>query len=127
MPLVRVSLLSGKSTFFKQKVSDAIHQSLVTIFNVPVDDRFQIIEEIQKNNIIFPGSYLDIPHTDQIIYIQITAKRGRTRSMKKSLFKTIATTIERETGHDINDVIITLLENEVENWSFGRGVAQLIQ
>ena len=74
----------------------------------------------------FPSSYLSIPHTREIIYIQIIAKSGRTTAMKQLLFKQIAEQIEQTTQHSSDDIVITLVENSESDWSFGRGLAQLV-
>ncbi len=62
-----------------------------------------------------------------IIYIVIIAKSGRTTEMKKILYERIADNISEATGHCKGDIIITLIENSEENWSFGNGKAQLVE
>ena len=126
MPFVRISMAKGKTGVFKKSVSQAVHAALVNCFEIPSDDLFQIIAEYDEENVIYPSSYMGIEHTSDILYIVITAKGGRTVDMKKSLYKMIATNIHGSTGHDTQDIIITLVENSEENWSFGRGEAQLI-
>jgi len=126
MPFVRISLKEGKSSLFKKNISNSVHSALVADFGIPTDDLFQIIGEYQEENIIYPDSYMGIKHTSDIIYIIITAKTGRTANMKKSLYKSIAENISRTTGHSTNDILISLVENSEENWSFGNGEAQLI-
>ena len=43
MPLVRISLIAGKSESHKRKVSDAVHRALVETISIPAQDRFHII------------------------------------------------------------------------------------
>ena len=126
MPLVKISLKKGKALAFKNHLSQSVHQALVAEFKIPNDDLFQIIGEFDAENIIYPQNYLGINHTRDIIYISITAKQGRSIEMKKALYKTIASNISESTGHSNADVIITLIENTEEDWSFGNGEAQLI-
>ncbi len=126
MPFVKISLKTGKSKTYKKAISDSVHDSLVEVFGIPNLDKFQIITEVPKENIIYPSSYMDIPHTSEIIYIHITAKKGRSSEMKKKLYKSITSLIHQKTGHSIDDIMIIMVENEEENWSFGRGKAQLI-
>ena len=126
MPFVRISLLEGKSTEYRQAIGDSIHQALVQNFGIPELDRFQVIHEIARDNLIFPPHYMDIPHTENIVYIDITCKEGRTVAMKQALFKAIAELIHQRTGLTQDDVFITLTENKGENWSFGQGIAQLV-
>ena len=126
MPFVKISLKTGKSKDYKKAISDSIHDSLVNIFAIPKLDRFQVITEVTEENIIYPSSYMSIPHTSEIIYIHITAKKGRSSEMKKNLYESITSLIHQKTAHNIDDIMIIMVENEEENWSFGRGKAQLI-
>lgn len=126
MPFIRVSLKKGKETAFKKAISNSIHQALVDTFRIPEDDLFQIIAEFDEENVIYPSSYMGINHTSDIIYIVIIAKAGRSTEMKKSLYKSIVSNISKSTNHNKSDILITLTENTVENWSFGNGEAQLI-
>jgi len=126
MPFVRVSLKKGKETGFKKAISNSIHQALVDTFRIPEDDLFQIIAEFDEENVIYPSSYMGINHTSDIIYIVIIAKAGRSTEMKKNLYKSIVSNISKNTNHNKSDILITLTENTLENWSFGNGEAQLI-
>ena len=126
MPFVRISLKEGKSLEFKQHISQAVHESLTEVFSIPSDDMFQVLEEVAAENIIYPPSYMGIPHTDEIIYIVITAKSGRTVEMKQKLYHTITKSIYSTTKHPASDVFIVMVENSEENWSFGNGLAQLV-
>lgn len=126
MPFVQVSLKQGKTANEKKAISDSIHESLITIFGIPTDDKFQVFHEVPLENIIFPTSYMQIPHSENLIYIHITAKKGRTNTMKKALYASIVTLIHQRIGHNPDDIMIIISENDEANWSFGRGKAQLI-
>ena len=126
MPFVRVTLKKGKPLEFKKNISSSIHQALMDAYAIPEDDLFQVIEEIDGENIIYPASYMGIKHSSDIIYIAITAKIGRTVEMKKSLYEKIVDNIHASNQHNKNDVVITLMENSEANWSFGNGEAQLV-
>jgi len=125
MPFVRISLPKKLSQETKNKISQSVHQSLIAEFNIPKDDYFHVIEELETQQIKYPESYLGISHSENIIYVQIIAGQGRTLEQKKKLYHTIATTISSETEITINNIIIVLLENNgLENWSFGNGEIQ---
>ncbi len=125
MPLVQVSLLKGKPQKNISAIGDSVHQALVEEFKIPELDKFQVVREVEKNHLVYPPSYMDIPHTENIVYIQITAREGRTVDIKKRLYQKIATLIHERTGISTDDVFIVLTEVKAENWSFGRGLAQL--
>lgn len=124
MPLVRISLLEGKSESFLQKAGDAVHRAMVETINVPPLDRFQIVTEHSKSQFIYDPEYLNIRRSDGLIVIQITLNQGRTLDMKKALFKRIAELLHQELNVRKEDVLVNLVEVPKENWSFGDGEAQ---
>ena len=125
MPFVKINLAQNLRDQVKKEISLAVHESLMENFNVPQDDYFQLIHEIRPADLLFPASYMSIPHTSNMVYIEITAKPGRTVEMKKALYRAIAEKIAARTPGSVNDVFIVLTEVAVENWSFGQGLAQL--
>ncbi len=124
MPLVRISLMKGKPEGFGKNVGDAVYRTMVDTINVPAKDNFQIITEHDKNALIYDTSYLDIPRTDGIIFIQITLNEGRTVELKKSFDKTLAERLNKELNVRMEDVLVSLVEVKKENWTFGNGIAQ---
>lgn len=124
MPLVRISLIEGRSAEYRKKIGDAVHQAMVEAINCPAQDRFQLITEHPKENFLCAPQYLGIPHTDDLVIIQITLNEGRTVELKKALYQAIASGINAAISVNTQDVFISLVEVKKENWSFGNGVAQ---
>jgi len=124
MPLVRISLMKGKPEGFGKKVGDAVYRTMMETINVPAKDNFQIITEHDKNALIYDPSYLDIPRSDGIIFIQATLNEGRTVELKKTFYKTLAERLNKELNVRMEDVFVSLVEVKKENWSFGNGIAQ---
>jgi phenylpyruvate tautomerase PptA (4-oxalocrotonate tautomerase family) len=125
MPFVRISLPKAFSQETKDNISISVHNSLIQEFNIPENDYFHIIEELESQQIKFPKTYLDIAHTSDIVYIQIIAGQGRTLEQKKGLYREIANQIINSTTVTKNNIIIVLLENDGrQNWSFGNGEIQ---
>lgn len=124
MPLVRISFMKGKPEGFGSKVAAIVYGTMVDTINVPPKDNFQIINEHDKESLIYDPEYLDIPRSDGIIFIQITLNEGRTVTLKKTFYKTLAERLQRELGVQPEDVFINLVEVKKENWSFGNGIAQ---
>lgn len=125
MPFVRISLRKELSIDTKTIISKSVHESLMEDFNIPADDYFHVIEELDKHQLFYPQSYLGVSHTDNIVFIHITAGTGRTVEQKRRLYSNIANRISTSTQISINDIIIVLVENNSkENWSFGCGEIQ---
>ncbi len=124
MPLVRIDLLQGKSAEYRRSIGNAIHEALTATFNVPDDDRFQIITEHAPDDFIINASYLGIERTADCVIVQLTANDTRTVEQKRALFKAIADNLNRQVGLRREDVFVSLVEVRKENWSFGNGEAQ---
>jgi phenylpyruvate tautomerase PptA (4-oxalocrotonate tautomerase family) len=116
--------MKGKPDGFETKVGDLVHRSMVETMNVPALDRFQIITQHEKNDLLYDPSYLDIRRTDGVIFIQITLNEGRTVDLKQAFYAMVAELLNKELGVRREDVLINLVEVSKENWSFGNGIAQ---
>jgi 4-oxalocrotonate tautomerase len=124
MPLVRIDLLKGTSQEYRKSIGDAVHQAMVESLAVPEDDRFQVVTEHPSGEMIFARNYLGIPHSDKIVFIQITLSSGRKPQQKRKLYKRIVELAVGSTGIAPEEMIINLVEVAWENWSFGNGEAQ---
>ncbi|MGH8821449.1 MAG: tautomerase family protein, partial [Rhodoferax sp.] len=124
MPFVRAFVPQSLSDVQIRAVSQAVHQALVDAFKIPPKDRFQVITRHAPSELVCAPEYLGIEHSETVALIQITAKEGRTVEMKKHLFERIAKLIDATGAVRASDVIISLVENKEENWSFGNGIAQ---
>jgi phenylpyruvate tautomerase PptA (4-oxalocrotonate tautomerase family) len=123
MPLVRISVLKGKSRDYRRKVGNAVHQALVETIGVPEKDRFQVITDHWPDEFVYDPEYLGIRRSEDLVIIQATISSGRTLEMKRALFRRIAEKLGDAVGLRPEDVWINLVEVAKENWSFGNGLA----
>lgn len=77
MPLVRISLAKGKPRDYIRAISNGVHEALVEAFKVPVDDRFQLIQQYERDDFIYDSGYLGIDRSDDVVFIHITASDWR--------------------------------------------------
>jgi phenylpyruvate tautomerase PptA (4-oxalocrotonate tautomerase family) len=124
MPLTRVSLLKGKPPEYRRAILDALYQAMRDSFGVPEDDRFMLIEELDKSNFDYGKKYLGIVRDDGLVIIPITVNNTRGVEQKKALFARIAELLAKNPGIRPENILINLLEVPKENWSFGNGIAQ---
>ena len=124
MPLVRISLLRGKTDDYKKKVSDAVHQAMVETMNVPPLDRFQLVTEHSKAEFIYDPQYLNIARSDDLVMVQITLNAGRSTELKRAFYKRVCDLLVQQVKLRPEDLLISLVEVPKENWSFGNGEAQ---
>jgi phenylpyruvate tautomerase PptA (4-oxalocrotonate tautomerase family) len=122
MPLVRISLVKGKTPAYRRKLGDAIHNALVDTIDVPLADRFQLLTEHEPGDLIYDPGFLGIARSNDIVIVQITISTGRSLEKKRALFRRIADNLAA-LGLRREDAWINLIEVAKENWSFGNGVA----
>lgn len=123
MPLVRITLRKGRTPEFLRDASNAVHEALVATANVPADDRFHIIEEVGRDQLIAHPTYGGVSRSDELIVIQITLNTGRTVEVKRALYADIAKRLQETLDVRPDDVLVSLVEVTKENWSFGGGRA----
>jgi 4-oxalocrotonate tautomerase len=124
MPLVRIDLPASTNQQDIAAVSASVHQAMVDTFNVPLADRFQTITRRAIDELVCTAEFLEVKHTDKVVFVQITCSPGRSLDVKKALYQKIATLIAATTPFQSSDVVINLVETARENWSFGNGIAQ---
>lgn len=125
MPFVRIDLRQGRTDNELRSISQSIHRAMTETIDVPEDDYFQVITQHGENELFYDPHYMNINRTDELIYIQITMKEGRSVAKKRALYARIAELLHQSLGIRMQDIMIILVENTGQNWSFGNGVAQL--
>ena len=116
MPLVKVSLLKGKSQEEKKALLDAIHAALIEAFKIPENDRNQRIFEFEPENFELPEG-----KTSNYILIEMDIFPGRSIEAKRKLYETITLNLQ---VHNIqpSDVLIVLNEPQLDNWGVRGGI-----
>lgn len=115
---------AGYQAGLGKEVGEIIYRAMREEINVPADDKFQIITTHTVSELVFPKSYLGIEYSQGIVFIQITLNEGRTTELKKCFYKKIANNCSKELGIREQDIFISLIEVNKENWSFGNGEMQ---
>lgn len=125
MPLLRFDLIEGRSKSELKALLDAAHRAMLAAFDVPERDRYQIVHEHKRSRIIVEDTGLDIPRTDDVVVLQVTT-RPRGRAAKERFYRLLVEELERSCGIAPSDVMVSMVENTDEDWSFGLGRAQFL-
>jgi phenylpyruvate tautomerase PptA (4-oxalocrotonate tautomerase family) len=126
MPLVRIDMPAGKSAEYKRNISDVIYDAIIGVLKAPEGDRFHVITEHGPDTLLIDRNFLGIARSADAMMIQVTLREGRTREIKQAFFKFIADGLHEKLGIRREDVIINLVEDTLEDWSFGNGEAQYV-
>jgi len=65
VPLVRISLLKGKSKAHIRAIGEGVHQALIDAYNVPPDDLFQLICQHEPDELVYDADDRCIHSTDR--------------------------------------------------------------
>jgi 4-oxalocrotonate tautomerase len=127
MPLVEIDLLEGRPKAELDAISDAVHEAMVALLDVPHRDRFQIITERSPGYLRFDPNYLDIDRDEGFLLIRITLATGRTTDAKQAFYERLAELLAERTGMRTENLAVVMIETGREDWSFGRGRASYLE
>jgi len=127
MPLTRISLARGKSPEYLRALSDSLHRAMVEAFDVPPDDRFQIIHQHEPGELVFDRHYLGGPRSDDFVLLQITAGRPRSIATKAAFYRRLAERLAEAPGLRPEDVMVVISTTQLDDWSFASGAASMVQ
>lgn len=125
MPLIRVDILDGHSDEYVKSLLDGIQAAVVEAFDVPLRDRYQVLTEHKPGRLIMQDTGLDIPRTHKQTLISITS-RPRDKSAKVRFYEKVCQELHARCGIEANDIMVSIVVNSDEDWSFGYGRAQFL-
>ncbi len=124
MPLVRIDIPDHLDVGLESRIGDLVYVAMLECLKVPADDKFQILSRHSAEQIVKPQSYLGIEYTDELVVIQITLNEGRKTDVKKSFYAKVSDLLSGELNLRRENLLISLVEVNKENWSFGNGEMQ---
>ncbi|OLF14685.1 tautomerase family protein [Actinophytocola xanthii] len=125
MPLVQIHALRRPGRDLTA-LGDAVHQAMTETIDVPADDLFQVLHQHDPGHLRYHPGYLGIERDDDVVFVAITMRAGRTVEQKRALYRRITELAAERAGIEPRNVLVTITENQLCDWSFGDGVAQLV-
>jgi phenylpyruvate tautomerase PptA (4-oxalocrotonate tautomerase family) len=125
MPLMKFDVIAGRTDAEIETLLDAAHRAMVAAFEVPERDRYQILQEHPRTHLIVEDTGLGIERSDKVVVVQVISRK-RTREKKEALYRLLTEELEKSCGIKPSDVMISIVENGDEDWSFGLGRAQFL-
>ncbi|ROZ86289.1 tautomerase family protein [Gordonia sp. OPL2] len=127
MPLVHIHVIDGRRPPSRlRELADAVQTVMLDHFDAPDRDRYQLITEHRPGHIIAEDTGLGFERTDDIVVIQIY-QQGRTVTHKQAAYRSLATELDARGLVRPDDLIISVVPNTKEDWSFGGGSAQFVE
>ena len=125
MPLIKIDLFDFKEAAELKSLLDNLHEAVVEAFEVPAGDRYQIVNQHKKNEMILGDTGLGFTRTKNAIAITVVSRK-RTKESKLRFYQLVTAKLKERNEIDPKDVLISIVENNDEDWSFGYGKAQFI-
>lgn len=125
MPLINIHLVRGRSTDQIRSLLDAVHDAMVQAFKVPNSDRYQLVTQHERDEVVALDTGLNIPRSDGLVIVKVIS-RPRPQEAKAEFYARLADNLSARCGIASTDLIVTIVENSAADWSFGHGRAQFL-
>ena len=111
MAQVKIYGLSSNLNMCKEAISDAIHKSVMSALEYPLEKKFHRFIGLDLSDFIFPSD-----RSERYIIIEISIFKGRSVDAKKTLIHQLYANIGSDAGIGHQDIEITIFETPKENW-----------
>lgn len=126
MPLVRIAVGEAVKREKRALLAGAVYDVMRATIGIPEGDKFVVLAVHAGGELIADPNFMGMKRTDEFAVVQITLRRGRSTEKKQALYREIAALFERRAAIAPDNVMIVLTENDLDDWSFGRGEAQYV-
>ena len=117
----------GRSPEQIRALLDSTQAAIVEAFETPERDRYQLVTEHSPGEMIIQDHGLGIERSENVVVIHMINRHGKkTRSQKEKLYALLARNLKRDCGLDPADLVVSITENESEDWSVGYGKSQFL-
>jgi hypothetical protein len=118
VPLIQIDLDRELFDTHGDQLSAAVHKAQIDALDIPSDDLFQVFTPHGPGELRFDPGYNGVDR-QQLLLLRITMVHMYDLATKQRLFRAI---VERfaEAGVRPEDILISVVENGVEDWYAGR-------
>lgn len=125
MPLIRFDLIEGRDENSIKVLLDASHRAVVKAFGVPEGDRYQIVTQHPAHELIIKDTGLGFERSKDVVVISVTTTQ-RTVEQKRNFYKILVQELGESCGIEPNNIMVSIVTNGADCWSFGFGEAQFL-
>jgi phenylpyruvate tautomerase PptA (4-oxalocrotonate tautomerase family) len=126
VPVVRIDVQEGRTPAELRRIADTVHQVMLDVFAAPPGDRYQVITEHPVGHILAEDTGLGFERTAGVTVIQIF-QQGRSEDQKRAVYRELASRLRDDCGIAPTDLVVSVVTNGREDWSFGLGRAQFLE
>ena len=125
MPLLIFDVIEGRSDAQLQTLLDAAHRAVLSAFEVPVRDRYQIVHENKAKHMVIEDTGLNLTRTRNLVVVRVMTS-PRPEEQKQKFYAELSRELKESCGIEGSDLMVSITTNSKGDWSFGNGVAQYL-
>ncbi|WP_028204485.1 tautomerase family protein [Paraburkholderia nodosa] len=125
MPMLKFDIIEGRTDEQVRALLDAAHEAMVQAFDVPATDRYQSVSQHRPGELVLDDTGLGYTRSKDVILLTAVSRK-RTEPQKVEFYRLLVEKLQTQCGISPDDVIVSIVENDDADWSFGRGRAQFI-
>ncbi|HBK4769221.1 TPA: tautomerase family protein [Serratia liquefaciens] len=125
MPLLIFDVIEGRSDAQLQTLLDAAHRAVLSSFEVPVRDRYQIVHENKAKHMVIEDTGLNLTRTRDLVVVRVITS-PRPEEQKQKFYAELSRELKESCGIEGSDLMVSITTNSKGDWSFGNGVAQYL-
>ncbi len=125
MPLLQFDVIQGRSESELRTLLDAAHRAVLTAFQVPERDRYQIVHENKAYQMVFQDTGLGFSRSDNLVMVRVYTS-PRSAEQKQRFMAELARELRESSGVQGHDLMISFITNDKGDWSFADGEAQYL-
>lgn len=125
MPLMKIDMIKGRTETDIQAILDISYKVMLDAFDAPIGDRYQIVNQHEPFEMQILDTGLGFERTNDVLIFSLIT-RPRTTEQKKLFYKNLVETLNNELDIRREDIMINLVVNDDEDWSFAFGKAQFL-
>lgn len=125
MPLIKIDMIKGREESEIKEILDISYRVMLETFGAPEGDRYQIVNQHEDYEMQILDTGLGVERTKNVLVFTIVT-RPRTQNEKTNFYQNLADTLHEHTDIRKEDIMISLVENTDEDWSFFNGKAQFL-
>ncbi|APB30859.1 tautomerase family protein [Vagococcus teuberi] len=125
MPLMKIDMIKGRQQEEIEEILKISYRVMLEAFDAPIGDRYQIVSQHEPYEMQILDTGLGFERTKDVLLFSLIT-RPRTTEQKKQFYHNLVTALNDELGIRKEDVMINLVVNDDEDWSFAFGKAQFL-
>lgn len=118
-------MIKGREKAEIKEILDISYRVMLETFGAPEGDRYQIVNQHEDYEMQILDTGLGVERTENVLVFTIVT-RPRTQIEKTNFYQKLADTLHEHTDIRKEDIMISLVENTDEDWSFFNGKAQFL-